>query len=90
MDTTINTSAELFRQIGYIADDENSMKKLLDYVRKLVEKREEEKSSVMTKREILDNFKESLKELKLHKEGHLDFKTLEDFRHELREEGYYD
>ncbi len=44
----------------------------------------------LAKREILDGFKEALKELKLHKEGYLDFKTLEDFRHELREEGYYD
>ena len=29
METTLNTSAELLRQIGYLADDENSLKKLL-------------------------------------------------------------
>lgn len=90
MDTTINTSAELFRQIGYIADDESSMKKLLSYVRKLVKKKKEESAPVMTREEILEDFKEALKELKASEEGCLELKTLEEFRHELREEGYYD
>jgi len=36
METTLDTSAELFRQIGYLADDENSLKKLLAYTKKLV------------------------------------------------------
>ena len=32
---TLNLNAELFRELSYIADDENSMKKLLKYVKKL-------------------------------------------------------
>ena len=34
--STLNLNAELFRELSYIADDENSMKKLLKYVKKLV------------------------------------------------------
>ena len=41
METTLNTSAELLRQIGYLADDENSLKKLLAYTKKLVTKKRE-------------------------------------------------
>ena len=32
---TMNLNAELFRELSYIADDESSMKKLLEYVKKL-------------------------------------------------------
>ena len=84
METVLNTSAELFRQIGYIVDDEDCMKEVLKYVRKLVEKKKE--ASVMTREEILEDFKTSLNELKLHNEGKLQFTTLEDFRDELRRE----
>ena len=38
---TMNLNAELFRELSYIADDENSMKKLLAYVKKLVAKQEQ-------------------------------------------------
>ena len=52
METTLNTSAELLRQIGYLADDENSLKKLLAYTKKLVtKKREAEEEPVQTKEE---------------------------------------
>lgn len=30
---TMNLNAELFRELSYIADDESSMKKLLEYVK---------------------------------------------------------
>ena len=33
--STKSINAELFRQLSYIADDENCMKKALDYIRKL-------------------------------------------------------
>lgn len=32
---TMNLNAELFRELSYIADDESSMKRLLEYVKKL-------------------------------------------------------
>ena len=88
MDTTINTGAELLKQIGYIADDENSMKKLLKYVKKLVIKKNER--DLIEKKEALDDFRQSLEELKAYKEGKTDFMSLEEFRDELRQEGYYD
>ena len=81
METTLNTSAELLRQIGYLADDENSLKKLLAYTKKL--KREAEEAPVQTKEEILADFAEACRELKLHREGKKKFKTLDEVLNEL-------
>ena len=36
MNTTLDIGTELFREIGYLVDDENSLKKMLVYARKLV------------------------------------------------------
>lgn len=89
---TLDTSAELFRQIGILADDDSSMKKLLTYAKKLVVKKAmtTAEESVMTKEEILSDFAEACHELKLRKEGKKSFKTWEEFQHELQEEGYCD
>ena len=38
--STKSINAELFRQLSYIADDENCMKKALDYIRKLAIQKE--------------------------------------------------
>lgn len=35
---TINVSAEIFRELGYIADNENYLEKVLDYIRSLTKK----------------------------------------------------
>ena len=84
METTLNTSAELLRQIGYLADDENSLKKLLAYTKKLVtKKREAEEEPVQTKEEILADFAEACRELKLHREGKKKFNTLDEVLNEL-------
>ncbi len=84
METTLNTSAELLRQIGYLADDENSLKKLLAYTKKLVTKKKEaEEEPVQTKEEILADFAEACRELKLHREGKKKFKTLDEVLNEL-------
>ena len=80
METTLNTSAELFRQIGYLADDESSLKKLLAYTKKL---KEAEEDPVQTKEEILADFAEACRELKLHREGKKRFKTLDEVLNEL-------
>lgn len=80
----------LFRQIGYLADDENSLKKLLAYTKKLVTKKKEaEEEPVQTKEEILADFAEACRELKLHKEGKVELQTWEEFKKELQDEGYY-
>lgn len=46
MDNTMNLNAELLRELSYIADDENYLKKALKAIRKLVAQREEEEASV--------------------------------------------
>lgn len=90
METTLNTSAELFRQIGYLADDESSLKKLLAYTKKLVTKKKEaEEDPVQTKEEILADFAEACRELKLHREGKKELQTWDEFKKELQDEGYY-
>lgn len=35
MENAMNLNAELFRQLSYIADDENAMKKAVKYLKKL-------------------------------------------------------
>ena len=84
METTLNTSAELLRQIGYLADDESSLNKLLAYTKKLVTKKKEaEEAPVQTKEEILADIAEACRELKLHREGNKKFKTLDEGSNEL-------
>ncbi len=45
--------------------------------------KEEEEEPCMTKAEILQNFDEACKELKLYKEGKIELKTLEEVINEL-------
>ena len=87
MEAAIDTGAELFRQIGYLADDEPSLRKVLEFVQGLVKKRNEE--LVMTKEEIVADLKAALEEHKLNEEGKLNFISWEEFRNELRKEGCY-
>lgn len=88
----MNVNAEFFRQLSYIADDENYMKKALKSIKKLVAEKEriasqsrdaEEEETGMSKAEILANFDVACKELKLHKEGKLSTRPLEDLLNEL-------
>lgn len=87
----MNINAEFFRQLSYIADDENYMKKALKSIKKLVAEREKtvvhthapKKEDCMSKAEILSNFDEACKELNLHKEGKLATRPLEDLLNEL-------
>lgn len=85
--TSMELNAELFRNLSYIADDEDSMKKVVKYIKKLVSKKEE-KEDCMTKEEILAEFDTACKNLKLYKEGKLELQSWEDFRDEMRREGY--
>ena len=87
MGATVDIGAELFRQIGYLADDEPSLKKVLEFVQGLVRNRNEQ--PVMTKEEIAADLKAALEEHKLNEEGKLDFISWEEFRNELQKEGYY-
>lgn len=82
----MNLNAEIFRNLSYIADDENCMKKALQFIKKLAaqkEKASKEEYKPATKEEILAGVEQACKELKLHKKGKLDFKPAEELLDEL-------
>lgn len=85
----MNINAEFFRQLSYIADDENYMKKALKSIKKLVAEREKNFTSTeveeqgMSKSEILKGFDEACKEMKGRKEGRLKGRSAESLLNEL-------
>lgn len=96
--STLNLNAELFRELSYIADDENSMKKLLKYVKKLVAQQYKAPESAVsvasedaepyrpkTKAELIEDLNEVCEEIKLIRAGKLKGQTWEDFKHELHD-----
>lgn len=92
MGKTMNVSAEVIRQLGYIADDDSSMEKVLDFIKGLIAQKKEAAGAagdgLPTKAEVLAGVDQSLKELRQNQAGELKFQSWEDFRRELREEGY--
>lgn len=84
---TTNVNAEFFRELSYIADDENYMKRALQSIKKLVEqKRDEERTEVYqsrTKKELLSDFKEACRDLKLNLEGKKGLQSAEELLNEL-------
>ena len=87
----MNVNAEFFRQLSYIADDENYMRKALKSIRKLVAEKEKlasqsrdaEEETGMSKAEILQGFDMACKEMKLRREGKLEGRAVEDLLNEL-------
>ena len=78
------------------ADNENSMRKLLKYVKKLVSQQQEEERQAtpvvaedteeyrpLTKAELIADLNEMCEEVKLIRAGKLKGQTWEDFKHEL-------
>lgn len=93
METTLTTSAELIRQLGYIADDEGALKKALHYVKKLVAQKERENRNAVaeegalyrprTKAERIADFNEVCEQVKLARSGKLEGRPLEEVLNEL-------
>lgn len=91
MENTMSLNAELFRQLSYIADNEKAMKKAVKLLKKLVAQvkesalaeEEDEEYRPRTKAEVLADFDQACKELKLNLEGKLEFKSLEEALNEL-------
>ena len=89
--TATELNAEFFRQMSYIADDENSMKKVLEFVKNLISQKtvvitpilSEGEVPYMTKAEILSDFSEACQDIKLAREGELQGRPLEDLLNEL-------
>lgn len=95
MDNTMNLNAELLRELSYIADDENYLKKALKAIKKLVAQREEETSTPsavseeaeeyrpLSKAEVMENIRQAFRDAKLIKEGKMKAPTWEEIRDEL-------
>lgn len=90
MENVMNLNAELFRQLSYIADDENAMKKAVKYLKKLAMQikeattvEEEKAYRPRTKEEVLADFDQACKELKLNLEGKLELRPAEELLNEL-------
>jgi len=89
MENVMNLNAELFRQLSYIAGDENAMKKAVKYIKRLAVQikenvvAEEEPYRPRTKEEVLADFDQACKELKLNLEGKLELKSAEELFNEL-------
>lgn len=91
MEKTMNLNAELFLQLSYIVEDEEAMKKAMKYIKKLatqvrkaaITEEEDEEYRPRTKAEVLADFDQACKELKLNLEGKLEFKSMEELFKEL-------
>ena len=85
MNTTLDIGTELFREIGYLVDDENSLKKMLAYARKLVAKKKEAEVAFpsRTKEEWVAEMNEVCEQIKLARSGKLKGRPLEEVLDEL-------
>ena len=91
---TINLSAEIFRELSYIADDENYLKKALSSIKQLVSQKEkaqqakeiaeaDEEYRPLSKAELLDNIEKAFRDAKLVREGKLKAIPAEELLHDL-------
>lgn len=91
MSTTWSINAELLRQLSYIADDEDCMKKALRYIEKLVRQKQgathvaedAEEHHSPTKAELIADLNEVCEQIKLARAGKLKGRPLEDVLNEL-------
>ncbi len=82
----LNINAEIMQQLGYIADDEDLMKKVLKYIKRIVSHKEEAATEAYvprTKEEILGSLDQSFKEIKFHSEGKIELKSAYELIDEL-------
>ena len=94
--STMSLNADLFRELSYIADDEESMRKVLSYIRKVVAQlrkaiacapsvvaEEAVAYHPMTKAELIADLNEMCEEVKLIRAGKLKGQSWEDFKREV-------
>mgnify|MGYP001782449198 CR=1 FL=1 len=81
MYTTLDTNAELQKQLGYIADDENSLKKVLAFVKELIA--QQTKEHEMTKAEIMAEMKEAFRYAKAVQDKKAEGRPVEELLNEL-------
>lgn len=90
--STMSLNAELYRQLGYVADDKSSMEKILEYVKGIVSSLKKEKAQAAhNKVQTLEMLDHAFKEYKDYMDGKdIQLTSEEEFEDELRREGYYD
>lgn len=84
--TTIQLQQSVLQDVVSLLDDNEAMKKLQKYIRRL--KSEKETREVMTvrdKEEILNDIRDGLREVKLAREGKIKLQTIEEFLDELQD-----
>lgn len=84
--TTIQLQQSVLQDVVSLLDDNEAMKKLQKYIRRL--KSEKEAREVMTvrdKEEILNDIRDGLREVKLAREGKIKLQTIEEFLNELQD-----
>ena len=95
MNTTMNLNDELLRELSYLADNENYLKKALKAIKKLVAQKEKEETFPTTaseeaeeyrplsKAEVMENIRQAFEDAKLIREGKMKGIPAEDLLNEL-------
>ena len=83
--STISLQQSVIKEVASLFDNEDALRKVLTFVRKVKRtgKAESQELTPAEKKEVMDDLREALREVKLAKEGKLELKTWEEFKHEL-------
>jgi len=83
--STASLNAELQYELGNIANDESSLRKVISYIRKLATKKATAETGYKprTHDELVTDFKEACHEVKLYAEGKQSLPTWEEMMNEL-------
>lgn len=82
MDDTITLRQSVMQDVVSLMDDNDAMRKLKKYLRKLISESEKEMSKA-EKEEVLDSIRQGLIEVRLVKEGKLKSRPVEELLNEL-------
>lgn len=77
-----NITAEVLQQLSYIADDETAMAKALKALKQIVAKKNVTDSTHKSKDELKTELSEALTEVRLHREGKIELKPVEELLNE--------
>ena len=88
--STLPPTAELFQQIGYMADDESSIRRVLRYVKRINNQRTtapSTKGTPVVPARVAQDIVESIKDIKENKGA--SFVSWEQLKKEMHDEGYF-
>ncbi len=82
----LNVNIEVMRQLGYIAGDEDGMKKVLRAIKRIVAQRDDVEMTecqARSREQIVSDLDAALNEARLYKDGKIELKQAEDLLNEL-------